>query len=336
MTATPQSRQQPIASPFTAADTALDAVQDLDLTGRTAIVTGGHSGIGLETTRALSAAGASVIVPVRYPDKARARLAGIDRVEVASLDLMDPLSVDAFVDGFLSSDQPLHILINSAGIMRVPLIRDTRGYESHFATNHLGHFQLATRLWPALRHAQGARVVAVSAWAHRMSPMHLEDPNFDHRPYDDWLGYAQSKTANILFALELDRRGTAEGIQGFSLHPGSIITTDLSPWATDADRRAMELIDDAGNPVIDPERGAKTPEQGASTSVWCATSPLLDSLGGVYCENNNISPIAPPSDDQNVNTRGDWPVGVAPHAIDPEVATQLWELSTRLTNAKKA
>ncbi len=320
--------QHPIDSGFTAADTAADVVAGIDLSGRTAVVTGGHSGIGLETTRALSAAGATVVVPVRYPDKARARLAGIDRVEIAQLDLNDATSVDRFADTFLATGRPLHVLVTSAGIMRVPLTRNTRGYEAHFATNHLGHFQLAVRLWPALRRAQGARVVAVSAWAHRLSPVHLDDPNFEHRPYDDWMGYAQSKTANILFALELDRRGEGDGIHGFSLHPGAIITTDLSPWATDADRRAMNLIDEAGNPIIDPERGAKTAEQGASTSVWCATNPILDGRGGVYCENNNISPVAT----ENVeHGAGQWPVGVAPHAIDPATAEALWTLSERLT-----
>jgi NAD(P)-dependent dehydrogenase (short-subunit alcohol dehydrogenase family) len=320
-----ENLQQPIDSGFAAADAALDVVRGIDLTGRVAVVTGGHSGIGLETTRALSSAGATVVVPVRYPDKAAARLAGIDRVEIASLDLGDPASVDAFAESF---DRPLHMLVNSAGIMRVPLRRDGRGYEAHFATNHLGHFQLALRLWPALRRAEGARVVAVSAWAHRLSPVHLDDPNFERRPYDEWMGYGQSKTANILFAGELDRRGRDDGISGFSLHPGSIITTDLSPWATDADRRAMNLIDDAGRPIIDPERGAKTAEQGASTSVWCATSPALAGRGGVYCENNNVSPVV--AADAVPHGVGEWPVGVAPHAIDPIAAEGLWELSERL------
>ena len=173
------SAQRPIDSGFTAASTAHDVLAGIDLSGKAAVVTGGHSGIGLETTRALSAAGASVVVPVRYPDKARERLEGIARVDVAHLDLIDPASIDAFAGTFLSSGRPLHMLIDSAGIMRVPLARDSRGYEAHFATNHLGHFQLATRLWVALRRANGARVVAVSAWAHRLSPVHLDDPNFE-------------------------------------------------------------------------------------------------------------------------------------------------------------
>jgi NAD(P)-dependent dehydrogenase (short-subunit alcohol dehydrogenase family) len=325
------SKQRPIDSPFTASSTADDVLDGIDLAGQVAIVTGGHSGIGLETTRALSLAGATVVVPVRHPDKAKARLDGIDRTEIAPMDLMDPASVDAFADSFLATGRAARILINSAGIMRVPLTRDARGYEAHFAVNHLGHYQLAARLWPALRRAGGARVVAVSAWAHRLSPVHLDDPNFEHRPYDDWMGYAQSKTANILFALELDRRGEPDGIRGFSLHPGAIISTDLAPWATVEDRRAMNLIDDDGNPVIDPERGAKTAPQGASTSVWCATSPLLNGMGGVYCENNNISPVASP-DDAELGLRGQWPVGVAPHAIDPSTAADLWDLSGRFTS----
>ncbi|QUQ66196.1 SDR family NAD(P)-dependent oxidoreductase [Kutzneria sp. CA-103260] len=326
--------QLPINSPFTAANTAEDVLDGIDLTGKTAVITGGHSGIGLETTRVLSAAGATVVVPVRYPDKARARLTGIDRVEITPMDLADPASVDTFAADFLASDRPVHMLVNSAGIMCVPLARTVGGHESHFATNHLGHFRLATRLWPALRKAQGARVVAVSAWAHRLSSVHLDDPDFKRRPYDEWQGYAQSKTANILFALELDRRGESEGIRGFSLHPGSIIGTDLSRYANESDLRALNLVDDAGHPVIDPERGAKTVRQGASTSVWCATSPLLDGLGGVYCENNNVSPIASP-DDAAAAMRGEWPVGVAPHAVDVETAVALWELSDRIHSSQR-
>ena len=173
--------QKPIDSGFGATSTADDVIQGIDLSGKIAVVTGGYASTGLETTRALHAAGAKVIVPARDHDKAARALEGLDGVEIEAMDLMDPASIDAFAERFLASGQPLHILVNCAGIMASPLTRDSRGYESQFATNHLGHFQLVVRLWPALRQANGARVVSVSSWGHRMSPVMFEDPNFERR-----------------------------------------------------------------------------------------------------------------------------------------------------------
>lgn len=203
--------QAPIGSGFGAASTAHDVVKGLDLSGKVAIVTGGYSGIGLETTRALRAAGASVLVPARDHTRAVAALKRLDGVELETMDLIDPASVDAFAARFLVSGQPLHILVNSAGIGGGPLTRDARGYEVCFAANHPGHFQLAVRLWPALCQANGARVVAVSAWAHSRAPIVFEDLHFRQRDYSPGLAYGQSKTANILFALALDERGAAHG-----------------------------------------------------------------------------------------------------------------------------
>lgn len=220
--------------------------------------------------------------------------------------------------------------------MAVPLRRDARGYESQFATNHLGHHQLARRLWPALLRAEGARVVAVSAAAHRLSAVDFDDPHFERREYHPMLGYGQSKTANILFAQELDRRGAADGVRAFSLHPGAILGTNLSGHATPESLRAMGLIDDDGNPIIDPFAGKKTVPQGASTSVWCATSPQLDGRGGVYCLDNNIAVIEEPEawtlDPQRHHTsKAAPPTGLSPHAADPKAAARLWELSEELT-----
>jgi NAD(P)-dependent dehydrogenase (short-subunit alcohol dehydrogenase family) len=214
--------QKPIGSGFGAASTAGDVIKGIDLSNRGAIVTGGYSGIGLETTRALRSAGAKVIVPARDHDKAATGLKGLEGVEIEAMDLLDPASIDAFAQRFLASGQPLHILVNSAGIMACPLARDSRGYESHFATNHLGHFQLVARLWPALRQANAARVVSVSSWGHRHSPVVFEDPNFERRDYDRWLAYGQSKTANILFlfALAVDERGKSEGVR--AMEPKSL------------------------------------------------------------------------------------------------------------------
>jgi NAD(P)-dependent dehydrogenase (short-subunit alcohol dehydrogenase family) len=319
--------QKPIGSGFDAASTAADVIKGIDLSGKIAIVTGGYSGIGVETARALRSAGARVIVPTRDREKAIRALNGID-VEIEAMDLLDPASIDVFAERFLASGQPLHILVNSAGIGGAPLTRDARGYELHFVTNHLGHFQLAMRLWPALRRANGARVVAVSAWAHSRAPFVFEDPNFERRDYVPWMAYGQSKTANILFALAMDERGKALGVRAFSLHPGSIVSTGLSKYVAPEVLRAAGLVDEDGNPVIDPSKNMKTVEQGAATSVWCATSPQLDGMGGVYCHNCDIAPLV--TETLAANPIGSMALGVMPHAVDPDAADHLWRLSEQL------
>ena len=331
-------KQQPLGSGFTAASTADEVLRGIDLTGRNVIVTGGHVGLGLETTRALSGAGASVTVGSRDPERAAPALAGIERVAIDRLDLLDPASIDAFADRYLDSGRPLHILINNAGIMSGPLVRDARGYESQFATNHLGHFQLTRALLPALRAAHGARVVNVTSGGHRLSDIRWDDPHFT-TGYDGMLAYGQSKTANVLFAVELDRRWAEDGIRGYAVHPGVVVTTNLGPArsedgpaVSEEALRAMGLLDDAGRPVIDPAREMKTPRQGASTSVFAATSPLLADIGGVYLKDNDVSPLDTPRPFA-FGTDEDVPSDVVPHAIDPESARRLWELSERLLKA---
>ncbi len=324
--------QAPIGSGFGAASTAAEVIRGRDLSGKTAIVTGGYSGLGRETARVLRSAGARVIVPARDLDRAATALKGLD-VEIQPMDLLDPASIDAFAERFVGSGQPLHILVNSAGIMATPLVRDARGYESQFATNHLGHFQLVARLWPALRQANGARVVSVSSWGHRYSPVVFDDPNFERRAYDRWAAYGQSKTANILFAVALDERGKADGVRAFSLHPGGIVGTGLEKHVSKEELRAAGTIDEHGKPIIDPARNLKTVEQGASTSVWCATSPQLEGMGGVYCENTDIAPLI--TRDIEVTgmsdaTRRTGALGVLPYAVDPEAADRLWTLSEHL------
>lgn len=331
--------QEPIGSGFGAASTAADVLKGIDLSGRVAIVTGGYSGLGLETTRVLRSAGARVIVPARDHNRAATALKGLDHVEIEPMDLLDPASIDAFAERFLGTG--LHILVNSAGIMATPLVRDARGYESQFATNHLGHFQLVARLWPALRRASGARVVSVSSWGHRHSPVVFDDPNFERRDYDRWAAYGQSKTANILFALGLDERGKAEGVRAFSLHPESIVGTGLERNLSNEELRALGVIDERGKPILDPARGLKTVQQGAATSVWCATSQQLNGMGGVYCENCDIAPLAPTaadverSDDaiRQFRQLGSTALGVMSYAVDPEAADRLWNLSERLTGS---
>jgi NAD(P)-dependent dehydrogenase (short-subunit alcohol dehydrogenase family) len=322
------SQQKPIGSGFGFSTTAEEALGDKDLTGKTAIVTGGYSGIGLETTRVLSGAGATVIVPFRSAEKARANVQGIPRVELAALDLLDPASIDAFAGGFLAGGRPLDLLINNAGIMACPPACDRRGNESQFSANHLGHFQLTLRLWPALVKARGARVVVLTSRGHRYSSVHFDDPNFERRPYDKWAAYGQSKTANALFALGLDRRGEPHGVRAFSVHPGGI-WTDLGRHLTDDDLKGFGILRRPdGSIEVSPQSQYrfKNVPQGAATTIWCATSPQLDGMGGVYCENCDVAEVIP----------GDMmlPTGMAPYACGPELAERLWSLSETLTGVR--
>ena len=310
--------QRPIHSGFGPKSVARDVLKGYDLAGQFAIVTGGHAGLGLETTRALVEAGATAIVGARTPEKARAALAGIPRAELQQLDLIDPASVDAFARRFLETGRPLHMLINNAGLMAPPLVRDARGYESQFATNHLGHFQLTVRLWPALSRAGRARIVSLSSTGVSFGGVAFDDPSFERRPYDKWKAYGQSKTANALFAVALDRRGYPEGIRAFSVHPGRI-STDLSRFLTDAERAV------GGD--------YKTPEQGAATSVWCATNDQLNGKGGVYCLDCDIASVIP---EFNLQGTGQVLTGVLPWAVDPELAERLWFLSEEMTGVKLA
>ena len=324
------SLQTPIHSGFGPATTAQDVLAGMNLSGKTAIVTGGYSGIGTETSRALRAAGARVIVPARDIAKAKAALDGMD-VEIAAMDLADPSSIDAFADAFVATGSPLHILINSAGIMACPLTRDARGYEMQFATNHLGHFQLTTRLWPALLRAGGARVVALSSLGHRYAPVDFDDPNFERREYDRWIAYGQSKTANALFALGLDARGKRHGIRAFAVHPGRIVT-DLVRHMSVEELQKIGALDEHGQPIVDLARGLKSLAQGAATSIWAATSPQLDALGGVYCEDCDIAALNP---EEDAGTPGSATMssGVRPWAVDPDAADRLWTLSEHMTSA---
>jgi NAD(P)-dependent dehydrogenase (short-subunit alcohol dehydrogenase family) len=320
--------QQPTGSGFNAKSTANDVIKGIDLTGKTAIVTGGNAGIGLETAKVLAGAGATVIVPARDIEKARKNLESIPNIEIEAMDLAKPDTIDAFAERFLSSGRPLHLLINNAGIMWVPLQRDSRGIESQLATNYLGQYHLVSRLWPALKKANGARVVNVSSYGHQMAPFNFDDPNFEYREYETLLAYGQSKTASNLFALELDNRAKAFNVRAYSLHPGSIAGTEL---ARDADMelfKQMGFFDDQGHMRPEILADLKTIPQGAATTIWCATSPLLNDIGGVYCEDADIAELDLGNfgKDNGLGTRG-----VQPYSLGEASAKKLWDLSEKMT-----
>jgi NAD(P)-dependent dehydrogenase (short-subunit alcohol dehydrogenase family) len=320
MTGTPtRPDQTPLGSGFGATSTAADVIGATDLSGRTALVTGGYAGIGLEIVRALVGAGASVLAPARRPAEAAAALAGIARVEVAVMDLADQAQVASYAADVLTSGRKLDLVIDNAGIMALPETRTDEGWELQLATNHLGHFGLVNRLWPAI--SDGARVVSVSSSGHYYSPMRWDDPWFENG-YDKWLAYGQSKTANVLFALALDARGRERGIQANSLHPGAILT-NLGKHLT-ADDVAELMEPDVDGHVAIPE--FKTPEQGAATAVWAATSPLLVGHGGAYLVDCDVAPWA--SDEEE---GGSDALGVKRYALDPDEAERLWEWSAALT-----
>jgi len=317
--------QYSLGSGFNAKSTASDVIKGIDLAGKIAIVTGGNSGIGLETTKVLAAAGATVIVLARDIEKSKKNLQNVPNTELETMDLMKPESIDAFAQKFIASGRPLHLLINNAGIMWVPLRRDSRGIESQLATNYLAQFHLTARLWPALKKAKGARVINVSSQGHQFAAFDFDDPNFLHREYETLQGYGQSKTASNLFSLELDNLGKAHNVSAYSVHPGSIGGTELAREAPVELFQQLGFFDAQGNILPEVAASLKTIPQGAATTVWCATSPLLNHLGGVYCEDADIAPLV---DDESgaLNTGG-----VRLYSLDETNAKRLWKLSEAMT-----
>ncbi|WP_327177240.1 oxidoreductase [Streptomyces sp. NBC_01335] len=315
------SEQQPLGSPFSAASNAEDVMAGVDLSGKTAVVTGGYSGLGLETTRALAAAGARVIVPARRPGVADAALADVKGCEVVPMDLADLDSVRRAAAQISDSAGRIDLLMEVAGVMATPERRVGPGWESQLAANHFGHFTLACELYPLLAGAGGARVVLNSSAGHTLSDFRRHDPHF-RTGYDKWLAYGQSKTANALFTVHLDALGREDGVRAFVLHPGKIIT-GLQREMTLQEQIALGWVDDRGNVV---GAGFKTASQGAATGLWAATSPLLDDRGGVYLEDCEIAHVSAPDDAMDAG-------GVRAYAVDPAAAARLWDLSVAATGA---
>jgi NAD(P)-dependent dehydrogenase (short-subunit alcohol dehydrogenase family) len=319
-----RSDQVPTNSGFTGRSTGDEVLAGIDLTGRTAIVTGGYSGLGLETTRALARAGARVVVAVRTPEKAADSLDDIEgQVETAPLDLSELPSVRAFTDQMVQRLDRLDLLINNAGIMACPRARVGPGWESQFGVNHMGHFALTQGLLPLLRHADRPRVVCLSSGAHKRSDIRWDDIAYDRSPYDKWQAYGQAKTANALFANALSRRLRDDGGRAFAVHPGGIFTP-LQRHLPTEEMIALGWLGEDGQPSEMARRGFKTPEQGCATTLWAATSALLDDTPGVYCEDCDI---AEPTDPTSPMARYR---GVDDHATSDESAERLWAISEDL------
>ena len=313
--------QKPIGSGFGAKSEPTEVLEGIDLNGKVALVTGGYSGIGLETTRALSDCGARVIVPARRRDIAIDELEGIiNKEDILNLDLANPNSVYKFVEEFVDNGITLDILINNAAVMACPQMLTDNGWDLQFAVNHIGHFILTKGLLPSLLQSNESRVVTLSSTGHKLSGIRWDDIHFEN-DYDKWQSYGQSKTAASLLAIELDSRMKNEGIRALSVHPGGIFTP-LQRHLQKEEMIALGWLNEDGELSEMAAAGFKSATQGASTTLWCATNPMLNDIGGVYCENCDVAA----REDDGPNARY---VGVADWAIDTEEANKLWEETER-------
>ena len=313
-----------MARKFDSETTAREVVEDLDLSGWSALVTGASGGLGAETAAALAGRGARVTLAARDVDRAEGVVAEIcsanpdAELDVVKLELDSPQGVIDCAQQVLARHDRLDALINNAGVMACPLARTAQGFELQFATNHLGHFLLTSRLLPLLRAASAARVVNLSSGGHRMSPVVFDDIHFERRDYDKWESYGQSKSANVLFSVELDVRYEVEGLRSFAVHPGAIVT-DLGRHLAQEDLVALNARSPGG------KLSFKSPGAGAATSTWAATAPELADRGGLYLEDCGVAEVSE-----------EGPGGVNPWALDPEAARRLFEVSETMLGERFA
>jgi NAD(P)-dependent dehydrogenase (short-subunit alcohol dehydrogenase family) len=314
-----------MATEFNHQSTADDVLSGMDLSGKRVLVTGGASGIGAETVRAMAAKGAQVIIAARNLTAAGEvkesvmAATGNESIDVLFLELGSLAKIRASAADFLARYESLDILINNAGIMACPQGQTEDGFELQFGSNHIGHFYFTQKLMPALLKADSARVIALSSMAHRMSPVVFDDIQYQSRPYEKWQAYGQSKTANILFAVGLNDRYAEQGVEAFAVHPGAI-ATPLGRHLAEKEIQALVEANktSANNPEDKEQGGIKTVEQGAATSCYAATAPALAGKGGVYLEDCDIAQVA---DDPNF--RG----GVRDYALDSADADRLWKVT---------
>ena len=317
--------QKPIISGFDSKSDADKIVKEKDLSGKIAIVTGGYSGIGLETSRALVAIGAKVIIPAKRTEVAVQNLEGIvSKENIVEMDLGNLNSVRKFTEDFKESFGKLDLLINNAGIMACPETRIGNGWESQFAVNHIGHFLLTKELMNLMAENNGARFVSLSSSAHSLTGILWDDIHFHNNPYDKWMAYGQSKTASSLIAIEFHRRMIDKGVSGYSVHPGGIITP-LQRHLENAEMVALGWMDEDGSPSEMAKNFFKTTSQGASTSLWCATSSSIDNIGGVFCEDCDVA-----SRKNEVDESLQRYFGVADWAIDTDEASKLWGITEKM------
>ena len=320
--------QRPTNSGFGRTSEPQDVLAGVDLEGKVAIVTGGYSGIGLETTRALTGVGAKVIVPARNREKAIGNLADVNGdVRIRDMDLADLASVRSFAEDFAATHETLDLLICNAGIMACPETRVGPGWEQQFGVNHLGHFALAQALMPLLETTAAlpgsdVRVVALSSTGHKLSDIRWDDPHWNEGEYDKWKAYGQAKTANALFAVGMNKRLVQHGGRAFSVHPGGIMTP-LQRHLDTEEMAALGWLNEDGELSERAAKMFKTPTQGASTTLWAATSPALKDRGGEYCEDCDIAALA----DADEPSRFDK---VQPYAVDEASAERLWAMSEEM------
>ena len=314
--------QKPLGSGFHAKSEPENVLQGIDLIDKNVIVTGGYSGIGLETVRALANAGANITVPARDLEKAQTNLAGmLGNIVIQPMDLAEIASVRSFAGNYSESHNHLDLLINNAGIMACPEGRVGPGWERQFGTNHMGHFALTIALLPLLAKAKSPRVVALSSIAHQLSGMNWDDVHFDNTPYEKWKAYGQAKTADALFAVGLSQRMRDFGGRAFSVHPGGIFTP-LQRHVSREEQVAMGWLEPDGQFTEGAKAMFKTPPQGCATTLWTATSPMLDDKHGLYCEDCDVAQLKTPDSPRYSH--------VASHAVDSGEAERLWAYSEEL------
>ena len=317
--------QKPINSGFSNQSEPKDILKNIDLHNKVAIVTGGYSGIGLETTKALVAVGANVIIPAKRPEIANQNLNGVvSETNIIKMDLGNLNSVKNFTNSFKENFNTLSLLINNAGIMACPETRVGDNWESQFAINHIGHFLLTKELMNILADTEGSRFVSLSSSAHALTGILWDDIHFNKQPYNKWMAYGQSKTASSLIAIELNKKMKDYGVESFSVHPGGIITP-LQRYLEKEEMIALGWMDEDGSPSELAKNFFKSPSQGASTTLWCATSNDLNGLGGVFCEDCDIAKRKSEVDESLQRY-----FGVADWAVDTDEATRLWELSEKI------
>lgn len=303
-------------------------MEGVRLDGKTAVVTGGYSGIGLEIVKALVAAGAEVVAPARDKQKADEAFASAGlAIATLEMDLANLTSVYEAAADIGDGHNSVDLLFNNAGVMACPETRAGPGWEYQFAVNHIGHFVFTRELMPYLLNGGGARVVTTSSVGHKRSRIRWDDIHFEKEEYDKWLAYAQSKTANALFALELNNRRGKDGVKSFSVHPGPIFTP-LMRHVPESELVAMGWVKSGGALSDEARDYVKTPSEGAASLLWAATSSLLDNRGGEYCENCDIAAMAAPQEPRWAN--------VAEWAVDDEAAQRLWTLTEEMVLAAEA